>query len=184
MDTEEGERGTVLSLRPWRKETATNQGLQAAPETEKGKGWIFSRRLQKGTQPDSIDVARKPITQTSPEPRDKRCCFKPLRQWLCCYSSSKELPESLHPEVICFPPSRGTLRPPGKGGISPTVDALQVRAEWRCLSGHRAPSRTFHWEETSSGLGRRGGQEGEASIPEQPEGPALLGARQGSLLSF
>lgn len=183
MDTEEGERRHCPVFEDG--ENRHKPRTAGSPETlRKARGGFSPRGSRKEHSPDNTLMLPGSPFWTSPEPRDKRCCFKPLRQWLCCYSSNRKLPESLHPEVICFPPSRGTSA--SREGWDLTLVILSSSCRVAVSVWAQRPLLELS-------IGKRPlvatGQEGEvrkgrASIPEQQEGPALLGARQGSLLSF
>lgn len=88
----------------------------------------------------------------------------------------------MRPGVILLPTSQGHLGLQ-RGVRSHPSDTLKfVQGGGVCL-GTEAPSRTSHGERPLVAMGQEG-RKGRASVPEQQEGPALVGGTWGSPLSL
>lgn len=108
MNTEEGvKRGTVAVFEDGGNGPKPRNACSPETLTKAGGGFSPRASRREHSSDDTLMLARKPLLDYLQNPGINGCGFKPLRWWFRCYSSNGRLPESLHPELIRFPPARG-----------------------------------------------------------------------------
>lgn len=183
MNTEEGVKGGTVAVFEdgGNHPKSRNAG---SPETLTKAGGGFSPRASRRehSSDDTLMLATKPFLDYLQNPGINGCRFKPLRRWFRCYSSNRRLPESLHPAVIRFPPARGTVASASREGSHPR-DALKFVQSGGVRLDTEALLECSIRESPLVAVGQEG-RKGRASVPEQQEGPDLLGGTRGSSLSL